>query len=151
MDQISEHQRDLTNSASGRFVTEFATAFCYTVRRLSLALESVRPKADRMAQILEEGKDPIVAEPLYVLLSLAGHPDAHEKARVLARESRVRKLPLTEIIRNDASLKEYLKRLAPEQRAVLDDPAQYTGAAAQRTRAVCDHWEHELLRIGAGK
>src|SRR5262249_43866430 len=75
MDQISEHQRDLTNSASGRFVTEFVTAFCYGVRRLSLALDSVTPDPERMTEILDSGKDAVVAEPLYILLSLAGHPD----------------------------------------------------------------------------
>src|SRR5262249_7887322 len=88
-DQISEHQRDLTNSASGRFVTEFVTAFAYTVRRLSGAIDSIKPDAARMAEILEDGKDAVVAEPLYVLLSLTGHPNAHEKARTLARQSRV--------------------------------------------------------------
>ena len=37
MDQVSEHQRDLTNSASGRFVTELVTAFAYAVRRTGTA------------------------------------------------------------------------------------------------------------------
>ena len=31
-----------------------------------------------MKAILDEGKDPIAAEPLYILLALVGHPDAHE-------------------------------------------------------------------------
>ena len=124
MDQISEHQRDLTNSASGRFVTELVTAFVYAVRRLSTALDGVKPYAERMSEILEAGKDPIAAEPLYVLLSLAGHPDGHEKARLLARQARVTKTPLTQVIREDRSLDEYLQRLTPQQRAVLEDPAQ---------------------------
>src|SRR5262249_48498983 len=94
MDQISEHQRDLTNSASGRFVMELVTAFAYTVRRLSDSLERIKADKERMAQILDSGKDPIVAEPLYVLLSLLGHPNAHEQARILARQSRVEKRPL---------------------------------------------------------
>ena len=33
----------------------------------------------------QQVSDPVAAEPLYVLLSLAGHPDAHEQARVLAQ------------------------------------------------------------------
>ena len=37
MDQISEHQRDLTNSASMRFVTEFVAAFAYAIHRLAAA------------------------------------------------------------------------------------------------------------------
>jgi adenylosuccinate lyase len=147
MDQVSEHQRDLTNSASGRFVTEFVTAFAYAVRRMRLALDSVRAKKERMAEILESGKDPVVAEPLYVLLSMTGHPDAHEKARVLARQSRVQKKPLTQVIREDRSLDEYLQKCTAEQRKVLEDPSFYVGASFQRTQMVCDKWDIELQNI----
>src|SRR5207248_7777231 len=70
MDQISEHQRDLTNSASMRFVTEFVAAFAYGVYRTRGALESIEPDIDRMRAVLDEGKDLVTAEPLYVLLSL---------------------------------------------------------------------------------
>lgn len=104
MDQISEHQRDLTNSASTRFVTEFVAAFAYGIHRLRGSLDGVEPDVARMRQILEEGKDPVTAEPLYVLLSLAGHPDAHEKSRVLARQAHAAKRPLADIVREDATL-----------------------------------------------
>jgi len=144
MDQISEHQRDLTNSASMRFVTEFVTAFAYGIHRLSGTLDGVEADVARMSEILEAGKDPVVAEPLYVLLSLAGHPDAHEEARVLAREARIKNVPLTEVIRGARGLDEYVQRMTPAQRSVLDDPARYTGAAAQQARTICDLWEGRL-------
>jgi adenylosuccinate lyase len=144
MDQISEHQRDLTNSMSGRFTTEFVTAFAYTVRRLTAALEGVEPDGDRMRDILESGKHVVVAEPLYILLSLAGHPDAHEKTRVLSKEARITGRPLSEVIREDRSLDDYLDRVAPENRVILDDPAEYVGAATQRTIAACEDWERKL-------
>jgi adenylosuccinate lyase len=149
MDQVSEHQRDLTNSASMRFVTEFVTAFAYGVHRLSGTLDGIEPDAARMREVLEGGKDPVAAEPLYVLLSLAGHPDAHEAARVLARKARAANVTLTEAIRADAVLAPYLQRLKPEQRAVLEDPARYLGASAQRTLAVCDEWEQKLAQLGS--
>jgi adenylosuccinate lyase len=147
MDQVSEHQRDLTNSASMRYVTEFVAAFAYGVRRLRGTLEGIEPDVARMREILEAGKDPVTAEPLYVLLSLAGHPDAHEQARVLARQARVQKMTLSQAIRADLSLAPYLAKLTPEQRAVLDDPAQYVGASRQRTIAICDMWEDRLRLI----
>jgi adenylosuccinate lyase len=147
MDQISEHQRDLTNSASGRFVTELVTAFAYGIHRLRGALSSVVPDVERMHEVLEAGKDPVAAEPLYVLLSLAGHPDAHEQARILARQARVKGTTLTEAIRNDRSLDAYLEKLTPEQRTVLDDPAHYRGAAAERTRTICAAWEARLAEL----
>src|SRR5207248_4516392 len=55
MDQISEHQRDLTNSASSRFVTEFVTAFAYGVHRLSGTLRAIEPDVERMREVLEGG------------------------------------------------------------------------------------------------
>jgi adenylosuccinate lyase len=144
MDQVSEHQRDLTNSASMRFVTEFVAAFAYGVHRLRGTLEGIEPDAARMGAVLEAGKDPVTAEPLYVLLSLAGHPDAHEQARVLARKARVQKMTLAEAIRGEQSLAPYLVKLTVEQREVLDDPAKYLGAAEQRTMAICEMWERRL-------
>src|SRR3984957_2877264 len=39
MDQISEHQRDLTNAASMRYVTEFVAAFAYGLYRLRGSLD----------------------------------------------------------------------------------------------------------------
>ena len=144
MDQVSEHQRDLTNSASMRYVTEFVAAFAYGVHRLRGTLDAIEPDRQRMREILEAGKDPVTAEPLYVLLSLVGHPDAHEQARVLARQARVEKKTLAEVIRADASVAPYLKKMTAEQRAVLEDPAKYLGASAQKARAICQLWEQRL-------
>jgi adenylosuccinate lyase len=127
------------------------TAFAYGIHRLSGSLDGVEADVARMRAVLEEGKDPVVAEPLYVLLSLAGHPDAHEAARVLARQARSRGCPLTQVIREDRELDTYLQRLPPEQRAVLEDPARYLGAAEQRTQAVCDDWEQRLAALGLSK
>jgi adenylosuccinate lyase len=149
MDQISEHQRDLTNSASMRFVTEFVTAFAYGIHRLSGTLDGIEPDAARMRAVLEEGKDPVAAEPLYVLLSLTGHPDAHEAARVLARKARSAGMSLTQAIREEKGLEPYLQRLTAEQRAVLDDPAGYIGASVERTNAICDEWERRLVQADA--
>lgn len=147
MDQISEHQRDLTNSASMRFVMEHVAAFAYAIRRLSQTLEAVEPDTARMKELLDSGKDPITAEPLYVLLAMHGHPSGHEKARELARDARIQKRPLSQLLREDASIASYLTKMTPEQLAVLDDPARYLGAAESRTIAICDEWQHRLSAI----
>src|SRR5207253_9494725 len=108
MDQISEHQRDLTNSASLRFVMEHVAAFAYAIHRLSMTLDAVEPDVARMREVLEAGKDPITAEPLYVLLAMHGHPEAHEKARVLARDARIQKRPLAELVAHSPDIAAYL-------------------------------------------
>src|SRR5262249_55415928 len=105
--------------------------------------------AARMRELVEQGKDLFTAEPLYVLLSLAGHPDAHEAARVLARQARAQNRPLAEILRQDSGLQTYLQKLTPEQRAILDDRAKYRGASAQRTRAICEEWEKRVKSLEA--
>ena len=128
-------------------MTEFVAAFAYGIHRLSGTLDGDR--AGRGAHAADPGsrQGPVTAEPLYVLLSLAGHPDAHEQARVLARQARVQKITLSQAIRADQSLAPYLAKLTPQQRSVLDDPAQYLGAARQRTLAICDMWESRLREI----
>jgi adenylosuccinate lyase len=146
MDQISEHQRDLTNSASMRFVTEFVAAFAYGTHRLAGSLEAIEPDVARMREVLEAGKDPVAAEPLYVLLAMHGHPDAHEVVRVLARRAQAHGRPLAQLAREDPEVGGYLRQMGCSQE-VLDDPAKYLGAAARRTRAVCDEWEKKLGRI----
>jgi adenylosuccinate lyase len=144
LDQISEHQRDLTNSASSRFVTEFVTAFAYGVYRTSGALESIEPDVGRMKEILEEGKDPVTAEPLYVLLSMAGHADAHEEARVLSRQARAADVSLAQLIRSQPELQKHFAALSAEQRSVIDNPAHYLGAAAAAARRICATWANRL-------
>ena len=147
MDQISEHQRDLTNSASMRFVMEHVAAFAYAIRRLSMTLDAIEPDVARMREILDDGKDPITAEPLYVLLAMHGHPEGHEKARVLARDARIQKRPLSHLLREDAGIARYLAKMTPEQLAILDDPAKYLGSAEARTRMLCDEWEAKVASL----
>jgi len=148
MDQISEHQRDLTNSASMRFVMEYVAAFAYGVHRLAGSLAGTEPDVVRMKAVLEEGKDPITAEPLYVLLAMVGHPDAHEEARVLSRQARAGNKSLAQVIAETRSLDAYLGNLSAEQKAILEDPARYLGASVARTRAVCDDWEKRIAVFG---
>jgi adenylosuccinate lyase len=144
MDQISEHQRDLTNSASMRFVTEFVAAFAYSIHRLRGSLAAVEPDMARMREVLEAGKDPVAAEPLYVLLAMVDHPDAHEAVRVLAREARAQGRPLAELAQESPEIAGYLARMPTRLREFVADPAKYLGAAAERTRAICDVWEKKI-------
>ncbi|MGF1580633.1 MAG: lyase family protein [Gemmataceae bacterium] len=147
MDQITEHQRDLTNSASGRFVTEFVTAFAYGIRRLHQALANVEPNVSRMKELLEQGKDPIAAEPLYIALALAGHPEAHEAARVMARKARASGKPFLQIAQAEPDLQVYLDKITDRQRAVVEDPATYVGASKQRTLDICAQWRQKLSNL----
>src|SRR5207253_10673026 len=87
MDQISEHQRDLTNSASQRFLGEILAATAYAAGRLASSLDGMRVDRDRLKANLAMSRGTIAAEPLYVLLAKYGHPDAHEAVRQIGRAS----------------------------------------------------------------
>jgi adenylosuccinate lyase len=149
MDQISEHQRDLTNSASERFLPELLTAFDYCTVRLNRAMRSLRVNQNAMRRNLDANKEQIIAEPLYILLALQGCPNAYDRVRQLAREARERGLALMALARQDPALRAYIGKMRPEQRQVLDDPAKYTGQSSARALAVCEHWRQQAEQLRA--
>jgi len=141
MDQLSEHQRDLTNSASGRFVAEIFTAFDYVVRRLTRTMSKIEVNVQKLNANLDISKDSFVAEPIYILLAYNGFPDAYDYTRKLVAESYRTGRKLTEILFEDEKLKPYLKNLTDEQKAIIQNPTLYTGVAQKRTIEICDKWE----------
>ena len=149
MDQISEHQRDLTNSASQRFLPELLTAFDYCTVRLNRALNGLRVNQQAMRRNLDANKEQIVAEPLYILLALHGCPNAYERVRKLAREAREQSKSIMELARQDPKLRAFISKMRPEQQQVLDSPSKYTGQSSVRAAAVCGHWRREAENLRA--
>jgi hypothetical protein len=94
-----------------------------------------------MRRNFEEASGETLAEPLYILLSLQGHPDGHGYARRLMRKARETGTPLLDLIRAEASLAPYLERLTADQRRALEHAENYTGLSAERTEVVCDQFE----------
>jgi len=147
MDQISEHQRDLTNSASGRFLIELFVAFDYSVSRLISAFNEISVDEARMRRNLETSKDQIIAEPLYILLAMNGVSEAYYRARDLFAESDTTKIPLTELIWKKPDIRSILDRLNSAQLEVLRDPAKYVGASKQRALTVVAQAEETIETI----
>lgn len=145
-DQISEHQRDLTNSASARFAVELVAALAAAAERLIRVTRRLVVDPARMEANFALSKEFIVAEPFYLFLAQAGHPAAHEAVRrlTLEKERRAPHRTLWELAEANDELAPFLKRLRPEQTAILQDPRRYTGAAAARALAVADEWERRL-------
>jgi adenylosuccinate lyase len=146
-DQISEHQRDLTNSASGRFVPEIVIGFAAVVDRLIKVLQRLVVDKERMRVNLESTKEMFVAEPIYILLASFGHPDAHEAVRVLTLESQKTGKTLKQLLIESPEFTPYLARLSPKQRQILENPEKYTGWAAPKTELVCKNWEKRLKEL----
>lgn len=145
MDQISEHQRDLTNSASGKTYPEIFAYTFYAAKRLTGIMEKLVVDEENLKRNLGSAQDSI-AEPLYIILASLGHPDAHEKIRVLTLEARKKqKSLLIEIAEKDAELKPYFARMTDRQKEIISGKSKYTGIAAQKAKKVANEW---ALRFG---
>lgn len=143
-DQISEHQRDLTNSASGRFVPEMVAGFVAAVDRLVRVMQKLVVDSERMARNFAFTKEMVIAEPAYILLASLGHPNAHEAIRLLTLESQQTGKTLRELLVEKAELFPYWAKLTAQQREVLEHPEKYIGWAAAKTEKLCDYWEKRL-------
>ena len=144
MDQISEHQRDLTNSASGRFAVEMVAGLALAADRLIKVLRKLVVDRRRMEENFQRTAASVIAEPLYILLAATGHPDAHEAVRRLTLKADAGEGSLWELASANEELAPYLARFTPEQRAILQDPRRYKGLAVERTLQVCEEWERRL-------
>ena len=144
MDQISEHQRDLTNSASGRTYGEIVAYAVSMAARLDRTMRKLVVDREALARNIAFQKGLIVAEPLYIILASLGHPDAHEKVRQLTLAAQKDRLTLEDVAGPDPELAPYFARMAERQKRVLANPLQYTGIAAKKARSIAEHWRERL-------
>ncbi|HEX4927897.1 MAG TPA: hypothetical protein VFV74_07870, partial [Burkholderiales bacterium] len=148
-DQISEHQRDLTNFESTFFAAEIACGLCLAVDLLDDVVGGMIVRRDRMEQNFRMSEGLLAAEAAQLLLSSRGHRDGHETVRRLARESERTGRDFREMLFTTPELASFLQALAPEQRALLESPRRYVGLAPLRATEVCDQWENEMNRLEA--
>lgn len=144
MDQLSEHQRDLTNSASARTYPEIVGYLVAMARRLTWIMGTLKVDKARMQENVGLQGDLIAAEPLYLVLAAGGHPDAHEAVRQLTLDERRRRASLYELAMADEELAPFLSQLTERQERILENPELYVGIAAKRTIAVTKKWATEL-------
>src|SRR5205085_703355 len=107
MDQISEHQRDLTNSASARTYGEVVAYVVSMAKRLTRTMQKIMVDRTNLERNLAMQMGMVVAEPLYIILASLGHPDAHEKVRMLTLQAQREKRLLQEIVVSDPELTDY--------------------------------------------
>jgi len=98
IDMVTEHQRDLTNSASGRFYTEFFAVLYLMVHRMNRVLPRMEVHTENMARNIKNAGGSVYAEALYVGLTLQGIEDAHSKVREGAREAESTGLDLIDVL-----------------------------------------------------
>lgn len=145
LDQQSDHQRDLTNSASSRFTLgEMIAVFIRMLRTSTNVLKGLIVNSARMAANLGLTRGLIASEPLQLLLAFHGCPDAHEQVRVHSRTARILGQPLVDVARTDTALAPYFARMTTRQEAILRDPTTYVGIAEQRAHEIAKYWTTRL-------
>ncbi|MDR2097057.1 MAG: adenylosuccinate lyase [Spirochaetaceae bacterium] len=149
MDQISEHQRDLSNSASQRFIADYICGFCMAVSRMSGVIESLGVDRERMTYNLSGGSGGIpggvMAEPAYILLAESGECEAHEIIRRITLAAEKEGIGFSAALRREDAV---LKRIGgkmlelgliadeAEAPAFFENPAGYRGLAVKKAKSI---------------
>jgi adenylosuccinate lyase len=149
MDQISEHQRDLTNSASQRFIADYITGFCLGASRMAAVIEGLGVDRERLLDNLRRGgagiPGGVLAEPAYILLAESGVSDAHEVIRKITLAAEKGGLSFAQALAGEPdTLKRIGEQLAAlgiipgagEALSFFERPERYRGLAAEKARAL---------------
>ena len=155
MDQISEHQRDLSNSASQRFIADYAAGFCLAVSRMASVIEGLGADRERLAANLrgeESGGIPggILAEPAYILLAETGVSGAHEVIRAITLKAERDKLTFAQALAAETDVLDRIGRKMAELGIVnskeealsfFEKPECYNGIAAKKAKQLAQKYK----------
>ncbi len=152
MDQVSEHQRDLSNSASKRFISDYITGFTAALTRMKKILSTLYVDNEKMKENLTFTGDFVLAEAAYILLSVAGEPDAHEKVRVATLASEKNKTRMVVELKKDeklwSDLSSQLKKITGyEAEEFFTKPELYRGKALEKAVLISDKYRGVIKNL----
>lgn len=138
----SEHQRDLTDSASARFYAITVASVASMAGRLNRVMGKIEVDEEAMQRNLRLTEGAIAAEPFYLLLAKHGHPQAHETSKELAHKALERGTRLHELAAASSETAKYWQKFtAAEQNVIADPETHYSGLAAKKTLIITKHWK----------
>ncbi|HUS26330.1 MAG TPA: lyase family protein [Nevskiaceae bacterium] len=144
----SEHQRDLTDSASSRFYTIPLASVAAMAQRLDKVMNKLEVDEQAMQRNLQLTGGAIAAEPFYLLLAKHGHPQAHEASKALAHHAMQQSIPLYQAIAADAAATLYWKKFSRKEQHIITHPEQYyTGLASAKAKAIVRYWKQRLQEV----
>jgi len=159
MDQISEHQRDLSNSASQRFIADYIAGFVLAVSRMAQVVRGLQLDQERLNANLKAAGSALLAEPAYILLAESGVSDAHELIRKITLASEKENLSFARALERE---KETLSTIAAKMAelglikkdgavsvtdaamAWFENPGNYQGLAAKKARSIAAKYREEI-------
>jgi len=146
LDAVSEHQRDLTNSASARFIPELYAGLLVSTERLQKVSENLVVDRKSMKENFSRASGSIIAEPLYMLLASKGHTNAHEAVRLLTLKAGKSGEKISMLALASPELRPYMAKFSKKELQLIDNPEKYTGLSVKKTVQVCAYWKKKLGR-----
>lgn len=144
----SEHQRDLTDSASSRFYGVSIASVASMAERLNRIMAKLEVDEENMLRNLHLTEGAIAAEPLYLLFEKYGHTTGHEAAKAVAHEALSKKQSLAEAVQADAELSGYWQKFTDKERRIVTNPeTEYTGLTAEKAWLIAADWKKKLDSI----
>ena len=153
MDQISDHQRDLTNSASQRFVIDYLAGFAAAANRMLKVVSSLHVDREKLKSNLEMAGDIVLAEPAYILLALGGQTEAHEVIKQVTLSCENDGIAFAAALKQHSEAwniiaEELKEKTGLDADQFFSDPSLYRGKAAERALAVAGTYMLEMKRMG---
>jgi adenylosuccinate lyase len=137
----SEHQRDLTDSASSRFYNIIPASVASMAERLNRIMGNLEVDEANMQRNLAMTEGAIAAEPLYLLFAKYGHTQAHELSKEIAHRALAQKRPFKDVILQNNEAANYWQKFTAAECKIIEEPEKYyTGQAEQKTRAIIKTW-----------
>jgi adenylosuccinate lyase len=135
---ITWHERDLSQSASERFVIPEAFILMdHMLNSMTRILSDLHVNADRMLQNLMKFKDPMMSESVMITLVRKGLPrqEAHKLLQQIVFETQDKKLSFQETLVSNPTVSKYLTK--EEVKAALD-PKSYVGMSTELVDAAIE-------------
>lgn len=144
----SEHQRDLTDSASSRFYPVMLASVASMADRLNRVMSKIEVDADNMQRNLTLTKGAIAAEPLYLLLEKYGHTEAHEVIKTLSQKALASNISLADAIQKDEELSPFWQKFTDQEKQLIEAPEKnYAGLAAKQAISISRQWNSRLSKL----
>ncbi len=152
MDQISEHQRDLSNSASMRFIADYLAGFAAASARMNKVIASLHVNAEVMMENIRSSGDLVLAEAAYILLASAGESEAHEIIKQLTLRCETEKILLVDAIHERPEIEKLIntalrKVKLPAAGAFFSRQEEYRGIAVDKARQIAERYRGVVSEI----
>lgn len=141
----SEHQRDLTDSASARYYVTVLASVASMAKRLDLVMSKIEVDEENMQKNLYLSKGAIAAEPLYLLLEKYGHITAHETSKSIAHKALENNQTLFDVASNEDPIRDYFTKFTDKEKQILMEPEKfYIGLSSKKANQIHDYWSEKL-------